>query len=95
MGELIDNVGDYVEQEVELFGFASEVFGGEQVEGDQLDIELGAPSYEFGDFFRPGAVSVADVGEPGGAGKRRLPSAITATCLGRALPSISCASLRS
>ena len=64
-GEFGNNVTDDVEQELEFFGIAPQVFGGEQVDGDQFHIGVGAPGYEFPNFFRTHPMSVADVDKPG------------------------------
>ena len=63
--ELIDNVADDVEQELEFFSIPPQVFGGEQVNGDQFHIGVGAPGDEFPNFFRPHPMPVADVDKPG------------------------------
>ncbi len=66
--DLLDHVGDDLDQRGELVGIALQVLGGQQVDGGHLDARVLAPAQHFGDLGRTHAIADADVVVPGVAG---------------------------
>jgi hypothetical protein len=67
-GELVDDVGDDLEQRLQLVVRAAQVLGGQQPQGDHPDTCLAAPIEQVGDVRRTGPVPLGRVAEPGLAG---------------------------
>ncbi|SKZ26693.1 Uncharacterised protein [Mycobacteroides abscessus subsp. abscessus] len=62
-GDLVDDVGHDLHQRVEFVRGALQILGGEQIDGDRLDAQLGAPLEHLGDALCAHPMPVTDVFE--------------------------------